>query len=102
MTLAELQKAVRVLELGQRATLREVKAGYRRLVKHCHPDAGGQDPERIRQLNAAYRLVLQYLADYRYCFSPEEFFEQVPEERLRAQFQDDPVWGRDGTGAAEG
>jgi hypothetical protein len=47
----------------------------------------------MRQVNAAYRVLLGYCENYRFCFSEAEFFEQVPEERLRRQFGWDPVWG---------
>jgi hypothetical protein len=36
---------------------------------------------------------MSYLQTYRFCFSEEEFYRQNPDERLRAQFANDPVWG---------
>lgn len=95
MTHADLQAALRILGLGERATLKEIKARHRQLVKRHHPDSGtGSDPDNIRQINAAYRLLLDYVAAYRFDFSEREFFEQNPEERLRRQFMNDPVWGK--------
>lgn len=95
MTYANLRKALHVLGLGERATLREIKACHRDLVKRCHPDvAGSGDPETIRKVNAAYRIVQEYIADYRFSFDEDEFYEQNPEERLRRQFMDDPLWGK--------
>jgi DnaJ-class molecular chaperone len=95
MDYADFQEALRVLDLGERATLREIKAHHRRLVKRHHPDAGNvTDQETIRKVNAAYRVLLDYVAAYRYSFAEEEFYEQNPEERLRQQFMDDPLWGR--------
>ncbi|MFZ3207242.1 MAG: J domain-containing protein [Geobacteraceae bacterium] len=38
MTYANLQEALRVLGLGERATLAEIKAQHRELVKRHHPD----------------------------------------------------------------
>jgi len=66
---------------------------------HCpdfqrhHPDAGGSVNDRIRQINAAYQILLAYCRDYRFSFSREEFLEQRPEERLGQQFAQDPIWG---------
>lgn len=95
MTYAELQEALMVLGLGERATLKEIKARHRELVKRHHPDTGAtDDPATIRQVNAAYRVLLDYVAAYRYSFVEEEFYEQNPEERLRRQFMDDPLWGK--------
>lgn len=95
MTYADLHEALRVFGLGERATLAEIKARHRQLVKRHHPDRGDLDnPETIRLVNAAYRVLLDYLAQYRFSFSEEEFYEQRPEERLRQQFMTDPHWGR--------
>lgn len=93
MSHADLMEALEVLGLPERATLREIRSRHRQLVKRYHPDSGsGGDPERIRAVNEAYRLVSQYLDSYRYDFSAREFYEQTPEERLRDQFFSDP-WG---------
>jgi DnaJ-class molecular chaperone len=86
MTYGELQQALRILDLGERASLKEIKARHRRLVKRHHPDLGEPDARQIRRINAAYRLLLDYCNGYRFCFNREEFFEQNPEERLREQF----------------
>lgn len=94
MTYAVLKEALQVLGLGERATLGEIKARHRELVKLHHPDTGNQDkPEAIRKVNAAYRLIIDYIAGYRFSFAEDEFYEQNPEERLRRQFMDDPLWG---------
>jgi hypothetical protein len=47
----------------------------------------------IRTINTAYEVLRAYCEDYVYCFTEDEFLEQVPEERLRRQFGWDPVWG---------
>jgi DnaJ-class molecular chaperone len=89
MTYAELQEALRILELGERATMKEIKARHRALVKRYHPDAGSTaEPEVIRQINAAYRILQDYLSEYRFSFAESEFYEQNPEERFRQQFMD--------------
>jgi DnaJ-class molecular chaperone len=95
MTYSDLQEALRVLGLGERATLREIKTHHRELVKRLHPDTGNtSDPEMIRQVNAAYRVLHDYVSGYRFSFAEEEFYEQNPDERLRQQFMSDPLWGR--------
>lgn len=89
MTFGDLQEALRFLGLGERASLREIKARHRELVKRHHPDVGDTaDPEVIRQINAAYRVLLDYVAEYRFSFAENEFYEQNPEERFRQQFSD--------------
>lgn len=94
MTYKELSSAVAVFGLSERATLQEIKARHRELVKRHHPDAGcSADPEQIRRVNAAYKVLMEYLAKYSFSFHEEEFYEQDPEERLRRQYLDDPLWG---------
>lgn len=90
MTYAELQKALRIMGLRERCTLKELKARHRELVKRHHPDrAAGGDQEAIRDVNAAYRVLLDYVSEYRFSFAEEEFYEQNPDELLRRQFMDD-------------
>jgi len=94
MTYSELQEAIALFELGERATLKQIKARHRDLAKACHPDQGASaDAQVMQQVNAAYKTLLDYCGNYRFCFSEEEFLEQQPEERLRRQFGCDPVWG---------
>ena len=94
MTYRQLQDALAVFGLGERATLKEIKTRHRTLAKIHHPDRGeASDPEKMRQVNAAYRILLAYCENYRFNFGEAEFLEQVPEERLRRQFGWDSVWG---------
>jgi hypothetical protein len=93
MTYRELQAALAVFDLGERATLKQIKARHRELVKTHHPDRGAAgDAEAMRRVNAAYALLLEYCGNYRFAFGESEFLEQYPEERLRRQFGWDPVW----------
>lgn len=95
MTYDDLQEALRVLGLRERCTLKEIKTRHRELVKRHHPDTGVVgDQEIIRKVNAAYRVLLDYVSEYRFSFDEEEFYEQNPDERLRRQFMDTPLWGK--------
>jgi len=93
MTYKELTLALKVFGLGERATLKEVKERHRELVKRFHPDAGSDNPDQIRKINAAYQVLLDYLTQYSFSFSEQEFYEQNPDERLRRQFMDESLWG---------
>jgi DnaJ-class molecular chaperone len=94
MTYKELQLAREVFGLGERVTLQEIKSRHRELVKLHHPDAGNTDhPEQIRKVNAAYQVLLEYLTQYSFSLTESEFYQQNPEERIRRQFMDDPLWG---------
>ena len=94
MNYAELQESLLVFGLGERATREEIRARHRELVKRYHPDAGGEhDHEQIRRVNAGYGVLLDYVESYRFSFAEYEFYEQNPDERLRRQFMNDPLWG---------
>ncbi len=93
MTFEELQNALVLFGLAQHATQQQIRKRYHQLVKECHPDRG-EDNERIRELNAAYELIGEYLADYRYDFALEAYLQQYPEERVRRQFYDQELWAR--------
>lgn len=94
MTYADLKTSLRTFGLGERASLREIRARHRALVKRHHPDTGQEgDPEMIRQVNAAYQVLLDYVKEYRFSFAEGEFYEQNPEERIWQQFKTDPLWG---------
>jgi curved DNA-binding protein CbpA len=94
MTYKELRAALKVFDLGERATLKEIKGRHRELVKLHHPDSGSSDGDSIRKVNAAYRVLTDYVTDYRFSFAEEEFYEQNPDERLRRQFFDEEQWGK--------
>jgi DnaJ-class molecular chaperone len=93
MTYEELQNAIRLFGLSERATLRQISQRHRELAKRHHPDHGAADEGPMRAINEAARVLRAYCQNYRFCFSEEEFYEQNSEERLRRQFATDPVWG---------
>jgi curved DNA-binding protein CbpA len=95
MTYAEPLESLLVFGLGERASHKEIKARHRQLVKKYHPDAGAEpDHDRIRRGNAAYRILLDYIESYRFSFAEDEFYEQNPDEWLRRQFMNDPLWSK--------
>ena len=96
MNYNELKAALAEFGLSEQATLKKVRDRHRQLVREYHPDHGA-DPEndRIRQINAAYRILNEYLGDYRFDFSQETFYSQYPEERLKSQFYDVGLWGEE-------
>ena len=93
MTYQQLEAALKVFGIRERATLEQIKQRHRELVKRHHPDQSEDaNPLLIREINAAYKILATYCAGYQYCFSEEEFLEQNPGERLRRQFGWDPLW----------
>lgn len=94
MTYEKLCQARERLGLQERVSRSEIVSCYRRLVKECHPDLNdGLESDRIRQITEAYRLLSAYCDTYTFSFSYDEYLMQNPEELMRRQFADDPVWG---------
>ena len=94
MTFVELQKSLEILGLADRVTMKQVKSRHRELVKRYHPDSSeNADDKQIQLVNAAYRVLNEYLESYRFSFSEDEFYSQNPEEQIRRQFMDDALWG---------
>ncbi len=94
MTYQDFKNAAKIFQLGERATLMQIKSRHRELVKVHHPDRDNDtDSEAIRKVNCAYEILMEYCNGYQFCFSEEEFLEQTPAERLKRQFGWGPVWG---------
>jgi hypothetical protein len=93
MTYQDFKKAIEIFGLGERANITQIRNKHRELVKTHHPDrASDSDPEAIRRINCAYEILMEYCNGYQFCFNEEEFLEQTPAERLRRQFDWDPIW----------
>ena len=84
----EIDKARRLLGLGDRVTLKEIKQAYRKMAFRYHPDRKGQvgdeKDDMMKQLNWAYKLLLDFVANYSYSFTEEDVAKCYPyEEHLR-------------------
>jgi uncharacterized protein len=66
-----LEEARELLELGQQASRKEIRAAYRRAARRWHPDRAPASQEaayreRMQQVNTAYQKILQFIEGYRY------------------------------------
>lgn len=86
----EIDAARRLLELGESATLKEIKSAYRRLAHRYHPDkqsgATEVDTERIKKLNWAYQVLMDYCNDYKYRFQEEDVARIYPHDEYIRKF----------------
>jgi len=94
----EIDKARRLLGLPQEVTLSEIKDTYRRKAKKYHPDK--QRPgkrkelsQKMTQINKAYKILMDYVEEYRFCFSEEEVKRNDPDRDIR-RFSKDWLGGR--------
>jgi len=88
---AEIDQARRLLGLGERASMAEIKIAYRHMCKQWHPDVLTDKTtatRRMKDINAAYRLLVEYCESYRFSFSPEEVESFDPEKWWSKRFGD--------------
>ncbi|MCK9162540.1 MAG: DnaJ domain-containing protein [Arcobacteraceae bacterium] len=71
-------QAIKILKLISKTDRKKVKNQYLKLSKIYHPDMQGGDTSKFQELNDAYKLVVQYMDNYRFDFSKDEFKEQYP------------------------
>jgi len=93
-----IEAARKLLGLSERASIREVKRAFRERAKELHPDsAGGGDQiagEAMRELNQAYRLLLDHCESCKIPLTREEADEPLDgEEWWMDRFGQDPLWG---------
>jgi len=95
----DITEARKLLELPQRATMKEIKSNYRMLLAKWHPDRCSENKEQCNEMTkkiiAAYKTILAYCNQYKYSFSKDEVKNNLPpEEWWFERFGNDPLWGR--------
>lgn len=94
----KIDDARKVLGLGERATLGEIKRAYYKLCKEYHPDIPGRgnnrDEEMMYRLTEAYDLLMRYCEEYHFPLQPEESDIYDAEDWWMDRFGQDPLWAR--------
>jgi hypothetical protein len=78
-----LDEARELLNLGLKASRKEVRAAYRRAARRWHPDRAPAGEEagyrtRMQQVNAAYQQLIQFIEEY-----PCDLVESAASEDLQ-------------------
>jgi DnaJ-class molecular chaperone len=72
------------LGLPECASIVHIKANYREQLYHWHPDRCPQDPQKAaemtRQITEAYKTLMDYCNNYKYCFSEQTVKRHRPPE----------------------
>lgn len=90
-----IDKARRLLGLGEKTTPSEIKRAHRKLVFGCHPDKnprGGSVDREFNELTQAYKLLLEYCQSDRCSLRKEEVKDSIRINILR--IAEAPEWKR--------
>ena len=93
-----ISEARTILELPESATMEQIKANYRRLIKQWHPDSCTEKhevcEEMSRKITDAYRIILDYCSNYKYSFQKGGVDKYLSEEEWWYKYYgNDPIWG---------
>ncbi len=78
VSLLEFQDAVKTLDLISLCTKEDVRKKYLKLSRKYHPDMEGGSTEKFQEIRKAYEVLVEYMENFRFLFSDEEFKQQNP------------------------
>jgi len=86
----EIDGARRLLGLPQFASLAEMKQAYRKKAFLYHPDKSSnqnaEDEQTMKRLNQAYKLLREYVAQYRYSFTEPDVSRAYPDDEYLKRY----------------
>ena len=103
MKFEELDKARKILDLGEEATIEEIKNSYRKLAQKYHPDKfrtkkkKEETQEKFKEISWAYNIIMKYIYSYRYSFRKKDLrsisvdIDKEKQEHMERFFDD--WWG---------
>ncbi len=72
-SIQQVRTAARILGLGEKASMYDIRAAYRKLAMKYHPDRGGAGSDRVMaEITAAYDTVRHYCEYYQISFASQE------------------------------
>ena len=96
-----LQEALKLLEIPQKASIAEIRKIYKELLFKWHPDICNKDRDicnkKTQQIHEAYKIIQVYCENYPIFFTREDIDKNQPKEAAfrfwMDRFGDDPIWG---------
>jgi curved DNA-binding protein CbpA len=80
----EMDKARKLLGMGEFASLDEIKPAYRNKTFLYHPDKSNSEnakgEEMMKSLNQAYELLTEYCSRYKYSFKEDDVDRAFPDD----------------------
>lgn len=94
----DIRTARRILGLPEMVTRAEIQDAYRLKCRDLHPDRnpGVDTSEDMAEINAAYRLLMEYADGYTMRLCPNED-GMTDQEWWMHRFGQDPLWAGDRT-----
>ncbi len=83
----KIKRAREILDIPEVATYNEIRQRYIELSKRYHPDRTG-DAEKMKQVNEAYEIICDYIANYAYSFAKKDIINVYPELLYRRFYED--------------
>lgn len=74
----EFQNAVETLDLLSLTSQEHVRKKYLKLSRKYHPDMEEGSTEKFQEIREAYEILMEYMNNFRFMFSEEEFKQQNP------------------------
>ncbi|MFC1582417.1 J domain-containing protein [Planctomycetota bacterium] len=88
MKVEELTNIIELLELPERASFRDIRRQFKKLVLKYHPDRnGGASGDKLVAITAAYEGLLLYCEEYKIPFNKPES-QNVDEDWWMKHFGD--------------
>jgi DnaJ-class molecular chaperone len=81
-----IREALKIFKLPVLVSLKDIKRKYRELSKKYHPDVSDESDKMV-DLNRAYRVLVEYMENYKFTFSEDEIKKQFPEEQHAERFR---------------
>ncbi len=99
-TTMTIPEAAEMLGITGRASLNEIHARFRELVKEWHPDVSQHDSELSHitfiRIKEAYDILVEYGLNYELSFQAADIRKSKDydfQEFWMSRFGDDPIWG---------
>ncbi len=83
----KISNARKLLGVPETATYSYIKESYIALSKRYHPDKHG-DSEKMKEINAAYEIICDYIDHYAYSFAKKDMINVYPELLYRRFYED--------------
>ena len=88
LTYKNVNRARKILNLGKRATMSDIRTAYKKLSLKYHPDRCGDDEkeeceEKFKKISRAYKLIMDYCDLHKFSFAGEKVKQVSPDEAYK-------------------